>query len=150
MNMTNRYLMPLCTPLQVISFLPKMVRKTRQRLRRMKTTLLLRWSCTPLPEIRQRSSSLQWILPSDDDNMELEIAEAVEEKIIDDPSLGHYDPIMDLPDYKYPAIELLEDHQSEGVAIDTNELERNKDQIISTSAITISRSPRSRQPSAPP
>ena len=71
-------------------------------------------------------------LPSDDDNMELEIAEAVEEKIIDDPSLGHYDPIMDLPDYKYPAIELLEDHQSEGVAIDTNELERNKDQIIST------------------
>ena len=39
---------------------------------------------------------------------------------------------MDLPDYKYPAIELLEDHQSEGVAIDTNELERNKDQIIST------------------
>jgi S-DNA-T family DNA segregation ATPase FtsK/SpoIIIE len=43
-----------------------------------------------------------------------------------------YDPILDLRDYKYPTIELLENHGSEKIVQDPNELENNKNQIINT------------------
>jgi len=43
-----------------------------------------------------------------------------------------YDPILDLRDYKYPKIELLEAHGSEKIVQDPNELETNKNQIINT------------------
>lgn len=43
-----------------------------------------------------------------------------------------YDPVLDLRDYKYPTIELLESHGSEKIVQDNNELENNKNQIIAT------------------
>jgi len=43
-----------------------------------------------------------------------------------------YDPILDLRDYKYPNIELLEAHGSERIVQDPNELETHKNQIINT------------------
>ncbi|MEP7141557.1 MAG: DNA translocase FtsK 4TM domain-containing protein [Ferruginibacter sp.] len=43
-----------------------------------------------------------------------------------------YDPILDLRDYKYPKLELLEAHGSEKIVQDANELESNKNQIINT------------------
>ncbi|CAN5533822.1 DNA translocase FtsK [soil metagenome] len=43
-----------------------------------------------------------------------------------------FDPILDLRDYKYPTIELLEEHGSEKIEQDPNELETNKNQIINT------------------
>ncbi|MCW3089626.1 MAG: translocase FtsK [Ferruginibacter sp.] len=43
-----------------------------------------------------------------------------------------YDPILDLRDYKYPKLELLEAHGSEKIVQDPNELETNKNQIINT------------------
>ena len=43
-----------------------------------------------------------------------------------------YDPILDLRDYKYPSLELLENHGSEKIVQDPAELENNKNQIIST------------------
>ncbi len=43
-----------------------------------------------------------------------------------------YDPILDLRDYKYPGMELLEAHGSEKIIQDPNELETNKNQIINT------------------
>ncbi len=43
-----------------------------------------------------------------------------------------YDPILDLRDYEYPSVELLENHGSEKVIQDPQELENNKNQIIST------------------
>ena len=43
-----------------------------------------------------------------------------------------YDPILDLRDYKYPTLDLLENHGSEKIVQDTNELENNKNQIITT------------------
>ena len=43
-----------------------------------------------------------------------------------------YDPILDLRDYKFPHIELLEAHGSEKIVQDPNELETNKNQIINT------------------
>ena len=43
-----------------------------------------------------------------------------------------YEPTLDLRDYKYPSLDLLEIHGSERIIQDTNELEANKNQIINT------------------
>ncbi|MFN8252492.1 MAG: DNA translocase FtsK 4TM domain-containing protein [Ferruginibacter sp.] len=43
-----------------------------------------------------------------------------------------YDPILDLRDYKYPVLDLLENHGTDKIVQDTNELENNKNQIINT------------------
>lgn len=46
--------------------------------------------------------------------------------------LKPYDPILDLRDYKYPTLDLLENHGSEKIVQDPGELENNKNQIITT------------------
>ena len=43
-----------------------------------------------------------------------------------------YDPALDLKDYKYPTLDLLETHGSEKIVHDAEELEANKTQIIET------------------
>jgi DNA segregation ATPase FtsK/SpoIIIE, S-DNA-T family len=56
------------------------------------------------------------------------------------PASGHisiqsnepYAPELDLPSYKFPTLDLLEDRAQEIIAIDKEELEKNKNQIIST------------------
>jgi DNA segregation ATPase FtsK/SpoIIIE, S-DNA-T family len=45
---------------------------------------------------------------------------------------GLYEPTLDLRDYKYPSLSLLETHGSEKIIQDAGELETNKNQIIST------------------
>lgn len=69
------------------------------------------------------------------DGLELEIKETpekeeAEEKVIE--NLPPYEPTLDLRDYKYPTLDLLETHGSEKIIQDTNELENNKNQIIAT------------------
>ena len=71
--------------------------------------------------------------------LELEIKtapEAVEETTATAPvkkiTTAPYDPILDLRDYKYPVLDLLENHGSDKIVQDTNELENNKNQIINT------------------
>ena len=71
----------------------------------------------------------------DNENTEelpLDIEEGQEEKIALENQHYNFDPILDLPNYKYPGVELLEEYGSETVSINTEELERNKDQIIGT------------------
>ncbi len=48
------------------------------------------------------------------------------------PNTKPYDPILDLRDYKYPTLDLLENHGNDKIVQDTNELENNKNQIINT------------------
>ncbi|MEO9021314.1 MAG: DNA translocase FtsK [Ginsengibacter sp.] len=43
-----------------------------------------------------------------------------------------YDPILDLRNYKYPTLDLLETHGSDRIVQDVSELEENKNQIIHT------------------
>ncbi|HEU4555374.1 MAG TPA: DNA translocase FtsK [Chitinophaga sp.] len=43
-----------------------------------------------------------------------------------------YDPMLDLRDYKYPALDLLESHINEKIVQDASELDKNKNQIIDT------------------
>ncbi len=72
------------------------------------------------------------------DNLELEIKMA-EEKPEEEGSaeknysdLPPYEPTLDLRDYKYPKVDLLETHGSEKIVQDPAELEANKNQIITT------------------
>ncbi|TMI85672.1 MAG: DNA translocase FtsK [Bacteroidetes bacterium] len=46
--------------------------------------------------------------------------------------LPPYEPTLDLRDYKYPKLDLLETHGSEKITMDPQELENNKNQIIAT------------------
>ncbi len=43
-----------------------------------------------------------------------------------------YAPELDLPDYKFPTLDLLEDRSQESITFDKDELEKNKNQIIQT------------------
>jgi S-DNA-T family DNA segregation ATPase FtsK/SpoIIIE len=43
-----------------------------------------------------------------------------------------YDPVLDLRNYKYPTLDLLENHGSDKIVQDVSELEENKNQIIHT------------------
>lgn len=43
-----------------------------------------------------------------------------------------YDPSLDLPKYRYPTIDLLENYQEDSLALNHEELQKNKEQIIST------------------
>src|SRR5205085_418966 len=63
----------------------------------------------------------------EDDEVEEEI-QAVKRDI----KLSPYDPMLELRDYKYPALDLLETHGSEKIVHDPEELESNKNQIIAT------------------
>ncbi len=68
-------------------------------------------------------------------NLDLEVAEVVQEEFVNENvgSLGtNFDPTLDLSNYQYPTLDLLEEHGSDKVKIDAEELERNKNQIIAT------------------
>ena len=69
-----------------------------------------------------------------DDPLELEIKSVPEkpaEPVVVE-NLPPYEPTLDLSNYKYPTLTLLETHGSEKIIQDTHELENHKNQIIST------------------
>jgi S-DNA-T family DNA segregation ATPase FtsK/SpoIIIE len=45
---------------------------------------------------------------------------------------GQYDPTLDLENYQRPTLDLLEDYGSHKIAVDSQELEANKDKIVET------------------
>jgi len=74
---------------------------------------------------------------SHSEEIELEIKSAAnkEEELPEEHSydkLPPYEPTLDLREYKYPTLDLLEQHGSEKIVQDANELENNKNQIINT------------------
>ncbi len=75
------------------------------------------------------------IAPVSRPGLELEIKpapeEIVEESLIP-VNMPDYEPTLDLRDYKYPGLDLLEAHGSEKIVQDPGELEANKNQIINT------------------
>lgn len=75
-----------------------------------------------------------------DHSFTFEVKQAEPEKIKEVPPGGHisiqsnepYAPELDLPNYKFPTLDLLEDRAPEVISLDKEELEKNKTQIIST------------------
>ena len=76
--------------------------------------------------------------PSDEkQDVELTIEEKVEEKtgILNGSRRGldtKFDPTLDLPHYKYPTLDLLDDHGGDSISVTKEELERNKNRILDT------------------
>ena len=86
-------------------------------------------------EVIDLNASKRKKAPKEEGPLELEVEEAMEEAVAQQ-SFGAvgtvYDPTLDLSNYKFPGLDLLEEHGSDKVKIDADELERNKNQIIST------------------
>jgi len=62
---------------------------------------------------------------------ELEETDILANKLVDD--FGEFDPTLELGNYKFPTIELLEAHgASGGITINQEELEENKNRIVET------------------
>jgi DNA segregation ATPase FtsK/SpoIIIE, S-DNA-T family len=59
--------------------------------------------------------------------------DVIREKTLDDVlSSDPYDPTLDLRNYKYPELDLLQNYEEGNTEVDRSELEANKDQIIKT------------------
>lgn len=71
-------------------------------------------------------------ISDEEDEAEIYEEEVIEEPVVKVENLPPYDPILDLRDYKYPSLDLLETHGSEKIVLDSTELEANKSQIITT------------------
>ncbi len=76
---------------------------------------------------------------SDEADLELEIKavpepekEDIPTKVVPGSLQSKYDATLDLKDYKYPTLDLLETHGSEKIVHDPAELETHKNQIIAT------------------
>ncbi len=72
----------------------------------------------------------------EEDDLELEITKTPEEEADEAMSaienLAPYEPTLDLRDYQYPHLDLLETHGSEKIVHDASELENHKNQIVGT------------------
>ncbi len=70
------------------------------------------------------------------EDLDLEVNEGVKEAVVSAAAIGSiatkYDATLDLKNYKYPSINLLETHGSEKIVQDPEELEMHKNQIIAT------------------
>jgi DNA segregation ATPase FtsK/SpoIIIE, S-DNA-T family len=91
---------------------------------------------TDLPIIEKAKEKKKAVEPVDGIALEIKNAgdaeqEKAEEKTLVE-NLPPYDPFLDLKDYKFPSLSLLENHGSEKIVQDANELENYKNQIITT------------------
>lgn len=88
------------------------------------TTIPLETEITPVTKLS----------PKGDSGIALDIVVVKEEELADVETAvrENYDPTIDLPKYQYPTLDLLENYGSEKIRIDSEELMRNKDQIVKT------------------
>ncbi len=90
---------------------------------------------TPIALEPQPEPIIETSIPSTGLELEIKTAEPIAEPAIKTPEMvmsTPYDPILDLKDYKFPTLDLLENHGSEKIVQDPQELENNKNQIINT------------------
>ncbi|MFM8709747.1 MAG: DNA translocase FtsK, partial [Sphingomonadales bacterium] len=93
---------------------------------------------TPIAEADDaiESEQVEEKIPSVEGDLELEIKTtpldaATEEEVVPE-NLPPYEPTLDLSSYKYPSLTLLEQHGSDKIVQDNNDLENQKNQIINT------------------
>lgn len=76
----------------------------------------------------------------DGDDIELSVEEVIEEEVSEDDSkaqrkveqYGAYDPRLDLANFKFPTVDLLNDYGKSDITVDQDELEANKTRIVET------------------
>ncbi|MCE2962899.1 MAG: DNA translocase FtsK 4TM domain-containing protein [Chitinophagales bacterium] len=83
----------------------------------------------PMKPIDEMETTVLTIIPKVEEKLVSNVSE-IQQKNLE--NLEPYDPKKDLSSYKYPTIDLLENHGSGTTTIDRNELENNKNQIVET------------------
>lgn len=88
----------------------------------------------PEPVVSVAAAMPMEITPVPEQELELLIEKTEEEKKSDDlvEQFGNYDPTLDLSSYKYPTLDLLDNHGSNKISVNTDELEANKNKIVNT------------------
>ena len=87
------------------------------------------------------SKDLEVVIPPDEveDILEMEVKHLAEEqsetdnlanKLVED--FGQFDPTLELGNYQFPHLELLKKYDTEGITINQEELEENKNKIVET------------------
>lgn len=88
------------------------------------------------PKINEESKlELDVEIPQKEEKIEPQPSFEVEEEVIEEATANsqeNYDPTLDLSSYKYPTLELLDDHDNSKAQVTKEELEANKDKIIET------------------
>lgn len=58
------------------------------------------------------------------------LVENLSNELVD--NFGEFDPTLELPNYKFPTLDLLKEYDNQNIKIDQEELEANKDKIVDT------------------
>ena len=98
---------------------------------------------TEIPHLEKEDDDLknfQINTPEPEETLDMEVEQVIEEaeeidilanKLVDD--FGEFDPTLELGNYKFPTIELLDQHGvTGGITINQEELEENKNKIVET------------------
>ncbi|WP_372752219.1 DNA translocase FtsK 4TM domain-containing protein [Labilibaculum sp.] len=98
-----------------------------------KTELPIEAEFAPQEEIILETKSKKADKPKEDLELKIENASKQEEIVnIKHTPMEDFDPTLDLSNYKYPPINLLEAHQSSNSSVSKDELESNKNKIVET------------------
>lgn len=84
-----------------------------------------------LPNTKKKATDA--VIPNPESEITLDIAETLQEETASDNGKGAlepFDPKLDLENYKYPVLELLNKYEETSSGIDMEEQNKNKDQII--------------------
>lgn len=90
----------------------------------------------PKPKTIQVTETIK---TTEEPNVEIEV-EKVEEEISETDNLanklvedfGQFDPTLELSNYQFPSLDLLKKYETEGITINQEELEENKNRIVET------------------
>lgn len=90
------------------------------------------------PEVQSKELKIE-VTEEKEDEIEIEIEKVAEEisetdnlsnKLVED--FGQFDPTLELSQYKFPPLDLLKKYDTEGITINQEELEENKNRIVET------------------
>lgn len=110
----------------------------------IETTITTEENSIPL-DIEKKEEDLEPVLKkttsaTEEPEVAMEVEAAAEEETVEDSlskklveDFGQFDPKLELSNYKFPTIELLKDYtQGQGITINQEELEENKNRIVET------------------
>ncbi len=78
---------------------------------------------TPTPKVEEKVEEPTFTIEKTEE-------EAKSEELVD--QFGTYDPTLDLSNYKYPHLDLLENYGTNKISVNADELEANKNKIVET------------------
>ncbi|WP_423999231.1 DNA translocase FtsK 4TM domain-containing protein [Maribacter sp. IgM3_T14_3] len=95
---------------------------------------------TEIPHLEKEVSDFEITAPEPEETLAMEVEHVIEEpeeidilanKLVDD--FGEFDPTLELGNYKFPTLDLLDPHGATGgITINQEELEENKNKIVET------------------